>query len=551
METVKKFELRHLCLLMSASSLLFSCSENGLRIEETEDRENNFEIAAAITKTANNGLGTDWTSGDAIGLFHAVTGAAEYLNDGKFTVDEALEGVFSGKLNGELAEDGSYDWYAIYPYSSDISSPASSTGILIGGGADEPQQQSGNNSKAHLCGAACPLYGIARNVASETKPSVVMGHLSSVVEVKVTNTFDAPLSVSSVSFTSTEPISGQFNIDFSSDSPVYASGSSVSNTASLSVSGGETIDKGASATFYIVVKPHTVPAGSTLSIAVNGVEKTLSLSDKIEFKAGRILSLNYNSVPVAYGLDLGEGYGNGNEGTHANLRFSINNTNASKGYAYSSKYDFTSMSEITLECLVRFNHQVPWGDADGKNFLNQLLGNPDYFGIRINHTDGTSDTAPTTGKFNCQIGSIELNSQAVTLDEWHHVALTFKDGTATVYVDGQAQESNGSCDATIDLTKVNNGEGKYHDFLIGQYGQSRWLNGCLAEVRVWSVARTAEQIAANPYYVSESSEGLLAYWKMCGTTWDEILKDYTSNGFDIEHLNNSDIVEANVVARLR
>lgn len=531
---------------------VISCTETRLSEEQPSVTEKTFQIAAAITKTANNGLGTAWSKGDAINLFHAVAGTDSYLNDGKFTVDEALEGVFSGNLAADLEGGKSYDWFAIYPYSSDVSTPAGKSGsICIGSEAGASQKQSGNNSKSHLSGDACPLYGIAKNVGSEDKPSVVMSHLSSVVAVEVTNTLDEPFTVSSVSFTSTEAVNGQFYIDCSSTAPVYTDGTSVSNTANLSVDGGTAIAKGGSATFYIVIKPHTAAEGSTLSISVNGVEKTLNLGSDLVFKAGQIKTLKYNTIPAAWGLDLGEGYGNGDEGTHANLRFSINNTNASKGYAYSSKYDFTSMSEITLECLVRFNHQVPWGDGNGKNFLNQLLGNPDYFGMRLNHTNGTDTSAPTKGKINCQVGSVELNSHEITLDQWHHVALVFSSGTATVYVDGTAHETNTSCSSTtINLTQVNNGAGKYHDFLIGQYGQSRWLNGCLAEVRVWSVARTAEQIAANPYSVSASSDGLLAYWKLSGTTWDEILKDYTSNGFDLEHLNSSDIVEANVVAIL-
>jgi len=253
-----------------------------------------------------------------------------------------------------------------------------------------------------------------------------------------------------------------------------------------------------------------------------------------------------NSIPKAYGLDFGEGYGWGGEGSHATLRFSIHNENAEKGYAYSTKYDFTAMSQVTLECLVKFNHSIPWGDAPGKNFLNQIMGNPDYFGMRLNHSNGDENTAPTKAKVNCQIPGCELNSCEIDLSKWHHVALTFNDGTAKVYVDGTLCESNANCDKTIDLTKSNIGESKYYDFFLGCYNQGRWLNGSMAEARVWSVERTADQLAANAYSVDATTEGLVAYWKLRGTTWAEICADYTTNDFDLEHLNANPIVAANV-----
>lgn len=34
------------------------------------------------------------------------------------------------------------------------------------------------------------------------------------------------------------------------------------------------------------------------------------------------------------------------------------------------------------------------------------------------------------------------------------------------------------------------------------YNEERWLPGDIAEVRIWNVQRTAEQIAKNPYKVS-------------------------------------------------
>lgn len=68
----------------------------------------------------------------------------------------------------------------------------------------------------------------------------------------------------------------------------------VSSTASLTVSNGEALANGSSADFYIALKPFTAKTGSTLKLAVNGYEKTLTLKNDITFTAGHIKPLNFN-----------------------------------------------------------------------------------------------------------------------------------------------------------------------------------------------------------------------------------------------------------------
>ena len=61
---------------------------------------------------------------------------------------------------------------------------------------------------------------------------------------------------------------------------------------------------------------------------------------------------------------------------------------------------------------------------------------------------------------------------------------------------------------------------------------TRWLPGDISEVRVWSVQRTAEQIATNPYEVDPASEGLVAYWKF-NEGAGNVITDQTGHGNDI------------------
>lgn len=264
--------------------------------QTTPASEPNFELFArpVTTKTANNGLDTKWVVNDGINVFHAEAGSAEYVSDGKFTVKNIETGRFDGPVK-TLDADKSYDWYAFYPYTSQITTPGEKTAgwVTVGGTS---QTQTGNGSRAHLAGESCPLYGIASNVASDKVPSIEMNHLTSVIKVSVTNNSGEDLTVSSVSFTGTEDIVGTYYINFA-DSPVAYKSSGdkyVSSTASLTVSGGTAIANGSSADFYIALKPFTATAGSTLKLAVNGYEKTLTLDNDITFTAGHIKPLNFN-----------------------------------------------------------------------------------------------------------------------------------------------------------------------------------------------------------------------------------------------------------------
>lgn len=288
---------------LAAIAALASCNKE---IEAPVEDLNSgvpFEISASAvdTKTSIDGVTTSWVAGDAINLFHAKAGSTTYKSDGKFTIaaGDLDAKKFKGTLAAELKAE-SYDWYAFYPYSEYVTTPAStSSGYVTVGGTS--QTQTGNSSTAHLCGESCPLYGIATRVASDVAPSIEMNHLASIVEVNVTNNSGENLTVTSVSFTGTEDIVGTYYIDFTKTPIVYTpSGDKyVSSTASLSVADGEAIVAGSSATFYVAIKPFTVSSGA-LKVAVNGYEKEIPISTKTVFAAGKIKKINfkYDYVPT-------------------------------------------------------------------------------------------------------------------------------------------------------------------------------------------------------------------------------------------------------------
>lgn len=268
-----------------------------------------FEISADIsTKTTNDRLATKWAEGDAINLFHAEAGKTDYVSDNDFTLDATRDGVFTGNLSSALDPSTSYDWYAIYPYNKNVTTPAATNKgyIFLGQTATKGFRtvQEGNDLKSHLCGTALPLYGVAKDLASDVKPSVAMKNLASVVAVKVKNSTTEPLVVKSVSFTSTEDIVGGYFVNFTGENVVYTGSGNdfVSSTASLTVNNGEAIAPNSEATFYIPIKPHTVAKDATLKISVNGYEKPLTLPKDVTFTAGKIktLAFNFDKVVVDY-----------------------------------------------------------------------------------------------------------------------------------------------------------------------------------------------------------------------------------------------------------
>ena len=147
---------------------------------------------------------------------------------------------------------------------------------------------------------------------------------------------------------------------------------------------------------------------------------------------------------------------------------------------------------------------------------------------------------------------------------WYHVACTYDQNTRTarIYVDGQIQSEvtgvgittqndknciNLAMRALYDLwnTAPEGDKAQYEElgydglseayqFFIGRsYDDYRPLNGKIAEARVWSVARTPEQIWENMYEIEnpENDPTLLGYWK-CNDASGNTVKDYSMYGND-------------------
>lgn len=285
-------------LMLASAFALTNCSEE--IAQPTPDFNEqagvaSFEIYAPTlqTKTANDGMSTVWVANDQINVFHAEAGAASYVSDGNFAIYEEnlADGLFQGALKQPLTASA-YDWYFFYPYTIGMKTPAGDAVVTLAG---KTQTQKGNSNMAHIAGENYPMCAVVENVAAGETPTGMMKHMTALVAINVINNTGAAMTVTSAGLKAAEELVGAFKVDFTGNEVVYTPVEGSSNKAELQVLEGESIASGASAKFYLAVKPFTAEAESRLTVYVNGSQKSIALTEATEFKAGKVKTIN---VPV-------------------------------------------------------------------------------------------------------------------------------------------------------------------------------------------------------------------------------------------------------------
>lgn len=301
---MKKYSL--LMGLMCAALSITSCSKDNT---ETFDKPKGYEFelyAAPQTRTEVDGLDMKWSANDAMNVFHAPTGTTNYSSNDQFTLAEIESGRFTGLITDtEFDPNGTYDWYVLYPYKSQKTTPALDEAYFgIGSYATSVQTQKGINNQDHICGVDIPLYGKVTNTTGS--PSLQMHHIATLFRINVINTGSADLNVTSITLTSaSENLIGTYYLDITGDTPVVnpSDDNFVSKTATLNVTDG-IVAPDATGSFYLATRAFTAPEGEqlTLKVTANGetVEKVATLSKKTTFAAGKINKLNVNVAAEAY-----------------------------------------------------------------------------------------------------------------------------------------------------------------------------------------------------------------------------------------------------------
>ena len=143
-------------------------------------------------------------------------------------------------------------------------------------------------------------------------------------------------------------------------------------------------------------------------------------------------------------------------------------------------------SEITVETWVNAEQQTWYGCMLSNVWDTQLVESGYLLAL-----DGSSGvyfglTTQSGGLYSLQA------TNCITLNRWHHVAATYDGATMKLYVDGIMKSSQTKA-GSIDYEPANPLTfGKYRDD-----NEEFFFKGKIDEIRIWSVARTQQQIQAD------------------------------------------------------
>ncbi len=188
------------------------------------------------------------------------------------------------------------------------------------------------------------------------------------------------------------------------------------------------------------------------------------------------------------------------------------------------------MTEITITATQGSGHSLQFNGtqsatlpvtASGLNaFTIEAYAKADSTGgtlLRFGTPVITIEVLPDQNLVRVRAGVLEYQATVSNLDgAWHYITLVNDPSGATIYVDGEAVGS-GSALTGLNLASMTLGSG---------------YRGNATAVRVWSVARTAAQVASDmSSSVSAGSSGLLADWPIDEGS-GQILNNRVSSGTD-------------------
>jgi len=183
------------------------------------------------------------------------------------------------------------------------------------------------------------------------------------------------------------------------------------------------------------------------------------------------------------------------------------------------KSDMSNLTALTMECLVY---------AKGYEGLSTLFGKEGEWLVRygdIGYNPGQLQLA-LSGDAGGNFPSASV-SPDLAKNTWYHVAAVWNAATGTriFYINGENRVSDTGAKGSVNLTS---------DSYVGfSYDDGRFFDGYMAEMRIWNVERTEQQIVDNMLSLKEENpQGLVAYWKFNESAGNEV-HDYSGNDNNI------------------
>lgn len=285
--------------------------------------------------------------------------------------------------------------------------------------------------------------------------------------------------------------------------------------------------------YYEIPSPQvTIPAGQTTSSEVEIRFRNLLSLDKSQIY---VLPVSIEGAAVASLASRRTVYFVVKEASLINVVANLRE-NAVSVHDWKNAGALQYLSQMTAEALVKVD---AFADGRGSN-ISTLMGVEGHFLLRF------GDTAPNNqlqvvGRPYGSTSDEKLTSSdwTVKAGEWTHIAVTYDSSTheVNVFINGVKKTPQSFTKFTGDVNW-----GRYYaveteterSFWIGySYEDDRYLDGDIAEVRVWNRVLTEEEINAKNHfykiYDPETNGSLAAYWKFNegnGAT----VTDYSSNG---------------------
>lgn len=181
-------------------------------------------------------------------------------------------------------------------------------------------------------------------------------------------------------------------------------------------------------------------------------------------------------------------------------------------YYYWLKYDMPAdaiFSSVTYETLIYVKDFNKWSHK-----ISTIMGREGVLMFRFGDTTISWDQLQIAG-------GIQFHAEPkLDPNKWYHIAFTYDADAkkARIYLNGEKVAEGSSDKTSFDLTK---------DMFVGKIAGFKWgerpIKALMSEIRIWSVARSENEIVQNMLHVDPKTEGLYAYYKLDGT--DEIVED--------------------------
>ncbi|MEO1624594.1 MAG: HYR domain-containing protein, partial [Bacteroidota bacterium] len=200
--------------------------------------------------------------------------------------------------------------------------------------------------------------------------------------------------------------------------------------------------------------------------------------------------------------------------------------NASQNYVSIPNFNYNgSYPAMTVETWIN--------TTDGTDQVIASFDRSDYWRLEVN---GNAAPANKIGfGIRTNSGMVNLTSTTDVNDgQWHHVAAVYDNGAVSLYVDGILEDSanRGTTFGRGSVRYGFVGIGSEATAENGNRGPTWGFNGEMADLRVWSVARTTAQIAQNINYLSGSTAGLEIWYQFGDGTGSSTVADNSGNGND-------------------